>query len=263
MYDLIIKNGLVIDGTGGLSFQADVAVQDGFICAVGALKDAVAAQVIDAAGKVVTPGFIDGHNHADLMAARFPDMENLTVQGVTTVCTGNCGLSSAPIPNYYMSTMGDREALEKIIPPLMTEQIPQFSATVLPVDQVREAFRSAYDVALDWSGWKEYIQHLERTGIGANMMGLVGHGVLHTFVRIYGCKLPIVPALDVIRVVIDLCLIACGLVLVVSRDTGISGDMPFLCAVNWCRRVAADRWRNCRHFSLCHASSPPSVSHTH
>ena len=62
MYDLIIKNGLVIDGTGGLSFQADVAVQDGFICAVGALKDAVAAQVIDAAGKVVTPGFIDGHN---------------------------------------------------------------------------------------------------------------------------------------------------------------------------------------------------------
>lgn len=178
MYDLIIKNGLVIDGTGGLSFQADVAVQDGFICAVGALKDAVAAQVIDAAGKVVTPGFIDSHNHADLLAARFPDMENLTVQGVTTVCTGNCGLSSAPIPNYYMSTMGDREALEKIIPPLMTEQIPQFSATVLPVDQVREAFRSAYDVALDWSGWKEYIQHLERTGIGANMMGLVGHGVL-------------------------------------------------------------------------------------
>ena len=84
-----------------------------------------------------------------------------------------------------------------------------------------------------------------------------------TFVRIYGCKLPIVPALDVIRVVIDLCLIACGLFLMVSRDTGISGDTPFLCAVNWCRCVAADRWRNCRHFSLCHASSPPSVSHTH
>lgn len=186
MYDLLIVNGTVIDGTGAAPIQADVAVCDGVICAVGQLKNVTASRVIDATGKLVTPGFIDSHSHADLSAVRFPDMENLTLQGVTTICAGNCSMGIAPIPNYYMSTTGDEEAVEKIVPPLMTGVMPQMSALVVPVGAMREAFSDAYGVELDWSSWNEFNEHMERVGIGVNMMGLVGHAAIR--VQILGAN---------------------------------------------------------------------------
>lgn len=178
MYDLLIVNGTVIDGTGSEPQRADVAVKDGIICAVGLLKNAQAKQVIDAAGKLVTPGFIDAHSHADITAARFPEMENLTLQGVTTVCAGNCGMGVAPLGDHYMRTMCDEEAIGRIVPPLMTGFIPQMDVQTLPTDQMRVAFQDAYGVALDWSSWAEFNAHLECEGIGANMMCLVGHAML-------------------------------------------------------------------------------------
>lgn len=187
MYDLLIANGTVIDGTGGAPFRADVAVNGGVICAVGKLDGAQAGRVIDAAGKLVTPGFIDAHSHADISVARFPDMENLTLQGVTTVCAGNCSMGVAPLGDYYMHTMCDEEAIERIQPPLMMGPHPQLDVQVVPADELRAAFQDAYGVALAWGSWEEFNAQLERTGIGANMMCLVGHAVLRVQVMGEDC----------------------------------------------------------------------------
>ena len=190
MYDLLIRNARIIDGTGADAFSADVAVQDGVICAIGNLGHAESAETVDAAGRSVVPGFIDSHSHADLTAARFPDMESLTAQGVTTVCAGHCGMGAAPLGRYYMGTSGDGEALEKMLPPLVTKENPQVSATVLPAEPVRRAFAEEYGVELDWSSWQEFNRHFERCGLGANMMCLVGHSTLRAQVMGPDCLRP-------------------------------------------------------------------------
>ena len=96
MYDLIIKNGKVIDGTGSPAFSADVAVHQGKIARIG--KDlGDAAQVIDAAGLVVTPGFIDSHSHSDGNLLDYPEQIEKAEQGITTSIGGQCGIGPAPI----------------------------------------------------------------------------------------------------------------------------------------------------------------------
>lgn len=96
MFDLIIKNGKVIDGTGSPAFSADVAVQDGKIARIG-YHLGEAKQVIDAAGLVVTPGFIDSHSHSDSTILDFPDQVEKQEQGVTTSIGGQCGIGPAPV----------------------------------------------------------------------------------------------------------------------------------------------------------------------
>ncbi|WP_151774154.1 N-acyl-D-amino-acid deacylase family protein [Streptomyces abyssomicinicus] len=102
-FDLLITGGTVVDGTGSAPRRADVAVRDGSIVEVGDPNPAArAATVIDATGLTVTPGFIDLHSHADFTLLETPDAEACLRQGVTTVVTGNCGLSPfphAPVPD--------------------------------------------------------------------------------------------------------------------------------------------------------------------
>ncbi|MCX7887562.1 MAG: D-aminoacylase [Verrucomicrobiae bacterium] len=98
-YDLIIRNGTVVDGTGAPAVRADVAVKAGRIAAVGKLNDK-AATVINASGLVVAPGFIDVHTHAD-NAERQPLAENFVRMGVTTLVTGNCGGSVRDVAEYF------------------------------------------------------------------------------------------------------------------------------------------------------------------
>lgn len=95
MLDLIIKNGKVVDGTGNPWFYGDVGVADGIIAAVGRL-DMEAHRIIDARQRVISPGFIDGHCHSDLMILDHPYSEIKLRQGVTTEVIGNCGLAPAP-----------------------------------------------------------------------------------------------------------------------------------------------------------------------
>ncbi len=97
-YDLIIRNGTVIDGSGAPGRAADVAITGGRITAVGSLApDATAHDEIDAAGRVVCPGFIDVHTHDDRIVIDAPDMLPKVSQGVTTVVVGNCGISLSPL----------------------------------------------------------------------------------------------------------------------------------------------------------------------
>ncbi len=97
--DLKFKNARVIDGTGGESATADVAVTGDRITAVGKLDDVNPGTVIDATGLVLAPGFIDAHTHDDRALIAYPDMVAKVSQGVTTVVTGNCGISIAPLSN--------------------------------------------------------------------------------------------------------------------------------------------------------------------
>ncbi|SVD81624.1 uncharacterized protein METZ01_LOCUS434478, partial [marine metagenome] len=95
-YDLVIKNGLVIDGSGGARYRADIGVTERTISKIGRISGVQAKETIDAEGHVVTPGFVDGHTHMD--AQIFWDQLGSCscYHGVTTVVMGNCGFTLAP-----------------------------------------------------------------------------------------------------------------------------------------------------------------------
>ena len=95
-YDLLIAGGQVVDGTGAPARRADVAVKAGRIAAIGTIAKSDAREVIDAAGLVVAPGFIDVHTHADDLIEQ-PRADNFVRMGVTTIVAGNCGSSSLDV----------------------------------------------------------------------------------------------------------------------------------------------------------------------
>ena len=102
-FDILIKNGTIVDGTGNPAFHADVAIKDGYIIAIGRLDGVRAGHVIDADGRVVVPGFIDVHTHTDRLIDSEPGVLNYLLQGVTTVVGGNCGGSRYPLRDLFQS----------------------------------------------------------------------------------------------------------------------------------------------------------------
>ena len=109
-YDVVIRNGHVIDGTGSPGRRADIAIEDGKIAAIGTLVDARATEEIDATGMVVAPGFVDVHTHADELQGQ-PDAEHFLRMGVTTVVAGNCGGSSLPLADALRKIEEARPAI--------------------------------------------------------------------------------------------------------------------------------------------------------
>ena len=98
--DLILRNASIIDGTGAPSKFGDIAIMDDYILALGDVSNLFASQEINVAGNTVCPGFVDTHTHDDRILLSNPKMSCKVSQGVTTVVTGNCGISLAPLKNY-------------------------------------------------------------------------------------------------------------------------------------------------------------------
>jgi len=158
-YDLLIKNGRVVDGSGEPAFQADVAVHQGKIVGVGKYKGAAAERVIDADGRVVAPGFIDHHTHFDPQAVWDPYCGSSVHNGHTTVIVGQCGQVIAPARpgdgEWYLEFFSD------------AEQIP------LPV------LKAGVDVT--WESVADYMDALAKKR-GINVGTLVGHSGIRRYV---------------------------------------------------------------------------------
>lgn len=100
-FDLIIKNGRVLDGGGNPWYRADVGIRDGRIVAIGTFDPRQGIKVLDARGMIVAPGFIDGHTHAEGGLRRLPTADNFVFDGVTSIVTGNCGSSVVAVDSFF------------------------------------------------------------------------------------------------------------------------------------------------------------------
>jgi len=145
MFDLILKNGRILDGAGNPWFKADIAVKNGKIAKIGRItSDAV--RVINVHDLTISPGFIDIHNHSDTSMLIDPKMESKVRQGITTEVNGHCGNSPAPLNKNIKRIRG------------------------LPKEEI------------DWTTMDGYFKRLERQGISQNAITLVGHGTVRRYV---------------------------------------------------------------------------------
>ncbi|HQO78603.1 MAG TPA: amidohydrolase family protein, partial [Thermodesulfobacteriota bacterium] len=146
MYDIIIQNGLVIDGSGSPGCRMDLAIAGDKIAAVGSLPSDLSTQHIDASHKIVAPGFIDIHSHSDFIYLYDPQADGKIRQGITTELIGQCGLSGAPMLGAYR-----KQRQEKL---------------------------TGRDISITWTDLEGYLSRLEGVHPLGNLATLVGHGNL-------------------------------------------------------------------------------------
>ena len=140
-FDLVIAHGHIVDGTGSPWYSGDVGIRDGRIAAIGELKDAPRKRTIDAAGKVVAPGFIDMLGQSELTILVDPRLPSKVYQGITTEITGEGG-SVAPVNDAMLAA--DRGGYEH------------------------------YKINPDWRTFREYFARIEKQGMGINLASYVG-----------------------------------------------------------------------------------------
>lgn len=146
IFDTIISGGEIIDGSNKQAFKSDAGIKDDRILAIGKLAGAEAAEIIDASGLMVAPGFIDIHTHSDSTLLADGAAESQVHQGVTLEVIGQCGLSLAPHDDY------------------------EFIKSLLTVDSA--------DLDITWQTFGEYLARLEQQELGLNVMAFVGHGTI-------------------------------------------------------------------------------------
>ena len=157
-YDLVVRNGLVVDGSGMASFHADVGVQAGLITKIGRIRER-GRQEIDADGHIVTPGFIDGHTHMDAQIHWDPLGTSSSWNGVTSVVMGNCGFTIAPC--------AAKDA----------------QLVMMNLERAEDISRAAMAQGIKWS-WEtfpQYMDMLERLPKGINYATYIGHSALRTW----------------------------------------------------------------------------------
>ncbi|QMW24405.1 N-acyl-D-amino-acid deacylase family protein [Sandaracinobacteroides saxicola] len=159
MYDIIIRGGMIVDGSGGAPFVGDVAISGDRIAAVGVV-DGVGRREIDATGRIVTPGFVDIHTHYDGQATWDAEMGPSSWHGVTTVVMGNCGVGFAPAkPDRHQWLIGLMEGVEDI------------PGTAL-----------AEGMTWDWESFPEYLDALEKLPRTIDVGTHVPHGAVRAYV---------------------------------------------------------------------------------
>lgn len=144
MYDLILKNVRIVDGTSAPWYRASVAIKEGRIAKVGAVEPELAKEVVDGEDLYLAPGFIDIHSHSDDSIITFPLAESRILQGVTTEIGGNCGISVAPV-----------------------------SADETKKQQLKDYVG---DLDYTWETMGEYLDYIKTAGASTNLGMLVGHG---------------------------------------------------------------------------------------
>ncbi len=158
MLDIVIRSGMVIDGTGAAARRADVAISNGVIVEVGIVQEQGRTE-IDAAGLVVTPGFIDAHTHLDAQLLWDPYGGCSSYHGVTTVITGNCGFTLAPVrPDERSLVVTNLQRAEDIDPRALAEGL-----------------------SWGWSDFASYLDVLDTTPKALNCAANVGHSALRTW----------------------------------------------------------------------------------
>lgn len=164
-YDLLIKNGLVVDGSGMPAFRGDIGVKNGKIAEIGKLSSP-ATRTIDADGRAVAPGFIDNHCHYDAQVTWDPLCTFSPEHGATTVIFGNCSLSLAPV----------RKGTE--------ERLAEFLSYVeaIPMEVLRT-------VEFDWETVPQYMEQLDNH-LGINVGNLIGHTAVRHYVMGDDCQKP-------------------------------------------------------------------------
>src|SRR5258708_27429848 len=100
-YDLLLKGGKIVDGTGNSWYYGDIAIRDGKIASSGKIDETTAKRVLDATGLIVAPGFIDVDTHIEGTEIKEPKARNFILDGVTSVVTGNCGTSNLDLAIYF------------------------------------------------------------------------------------------------------------------------------------------------------------------
>jgi len=147
--DLVLKNGRVVDGTGNPWFSGDVGIKDGLIADVGRVKEE-SRETLDLRGQVISPGFIDGHCHSDLMLLDDPESGIKLRQGVTTEVVGNCGMTPAPFAPQSL------DALRSYVEPVLGRTEHEWS----------------------WETVGQYVESLRNVNPSENVATYVGHGTL-------------------------------------------------------------------------------------
>ena len=158
-YDLLIKNGQIIDGTGKLSFLSDIGIKDGIIKKIGKINES-AKKIIDAKNLVVSPGFVDIHTHYDGQAIWDSQLAPSSLHGVSTVVMGNCGVGFAPCkPQDREKLVELMEGVEDIPAPVMHEGLKW-----------------------EWESFKEYLDALEKRDRDIDICTLLPHAALRVYV---------------------------------------------------------------------------------
>jgi N-acyl-D-amino-acid deacylase len=160
VFSVVVKSAKVVDGSGNPWYRADVAIDGERIAAVGDLGRARADLVLDGAGLVVAPGFIDIHTHSDLPLLIDGEGQAHIQQGVTTNVLGNCGGSTAPVTE---------------------ESVGHMSRQLAEIDE---------DMCWDWRSMGQYLDRLERQGVSVNVAPLVGQGTVRGAVMGYADRPP-------------------------------------------------------------------------
>ena len=171
-YDLLIKNASIVDGTGVAPYKGALGVNGERIAAVGKTSEVTgsAATVIDAKGYVVTPGFIDVHNHGDISIMYYPEAEGYLRQGITTFIGGNCGSSPAPCGDLVYGSMFLYDLFQELQPNMY------YPHGAIDRELLNKRHRDVYGWEVDWYTMGDFCGKLAEGGISPNYVPILGHG---------------------------------------------------------------------------------------